>query len=345
MKLFIVVSLYAVWAIVEMFVFFCVNSMPINHQKSDIIGDVISKIIMIIGIYLFSVLKEKKTNEFVPAKYYFVLLFIPIGSIFIAVNVFYSNANYDNTISGMITFSILLILNLIISEIYPKLAENFMLEKEKIVYAQQIYIMSRNTEEQKKIMENFYEEKHNLINELVALKNSVENSDRTDVIENINRIIDVCDINEKYSNCGNGLVDALINFKYTIAKEQHIKFILKIFIPEILPINQCDMGIILGNTIDNAIEAVKKCKSKEKNIYITMGIKKEALVLIVKNPYEHCVKKDKNGNLLSTKKEFSRHGYGINSIKRVADRYNGEVLIDMQDGIFTITIIMNLGEF
>lgn len=344
-KLFIVVSLYAVWAIVEMFVFFCVNSMPINHQKSDIIGDVISKIIMIIGIYLFSVLKEKKTNEFVPAKYYFVLLFIPIGSIFIAVNVFYSNANYDNTISGMITFSILLILNLIISEIDPKLAENFMLEKEKIVYAQQIYIMSRNTEEQKKIMENFYEEKHNLINELVALKNSVENSDRTDVIENINRIIDVCDINEKYSNCGNGLVDALINFKYTIAKEQHIKFILKIFIPEILPINQCDMGIILGNTIDNAIEAVKKCKSKEKNIYITMGIKKEALVLIVKNPYEHCVKKDKNGNLLSTKKEFSRHGYGINSIKRVADRYNGEVLIDMQDGIFTITIIMNLGEF
>lgn len=157
-KLFIVVSLYAVWAIVEMFVFFCVNSMPINHQKSDIIGDVISKIIMIIGIYLFSVLKEKKTNEFVPAKYYFVLLFIPIGSIFIAVNVFYSNANYDNTISGMITFSILLILNLIISEIYPKLAENFMLEKEKIVYAQQIYIMSRNTEEQKKIMENFYED-------------------------------------------------------------------------------------------------------------------------------------------------------------------------------------------
>lgn len=152
-------------------------------------------------------------------------------------------------------------------------------------------------------------------------------------------------INEKYSNCGNGLVDALINFKYTIAKEQHIKFILKIFIPEILPINQCDMGIILGNTIDNAIEAVKKCKSKEKNIYITMGIKKEALVLIVKNPYEHCVKKDKNGNLLSTKKEFSRHGYGINSIKRVADRYNGEVLIDMQDGIFAITIIMNLGEF
>lgn len=344
-KLFIVISFYAVWSIVEMFVFFCVNSMPIGYQESDLIGEVISKILMIIGTYLFSILGVKKNNEFIPAKYYFVILFIPIGSIYIAVNEFYSKINYHNTILSMITFSILLIFNIIIFEIYSKLAENFMFEKEKTVYAQQMDIISRSTEEQKKIMENFYEEKHNLINELVALKNSVENSDSINVIENINRIINVCDINEEFCNCGNNVVDALINFKYAVAKEQGIKFNLKIFIPEILTINQCDIGIVLGNAIDNAIEAVRQCKLTEKVIYISMGIKKEALVLVVKNPYEHCIKKDKNGNLLSTKEEVSRHGYGVNSIKRVAERYHGEVFIDTQNNIFAMTVIMNLGEF
>lgn len=344
-KLFIVVLFYAIWSIVEMFVFFCVHNVHVGYQEANLIGEVISKILMIIGIYLFSILGVKKNNEFIPAKYYFVILFIPVGSIYIAVNEFYSTIDYHNTILSMITFSILLIFNMIIFEIYSKLAENFMFEKEKTVYAQQMDIVSRSTEEQKKIMENFYEEKHNLINELIALKNSVENSNSINVIENINRIINVCDINEEFCNCGNNVVDALINFKYAVAKEQGINFNLKIFIPEILPINQCDIGIVLGNAIDNAIEAVKKCELTEKVIYISMGIKKEALVLIVKNPYEHCIKKDKNGNLLSTKEEVSRHGYGVNSIKRVVDRYNGEVFIDTQNNIFSITVIMNLEEF
>lgn len=344
-KLFIVILFYALWSIVEMFVFFCVNNISIGYQGVNLIGEIISKILMIIGIYLFSIWGEKRSSECIPVKYYFVILFIPIGSIYIAVNEFYSKINQYNVVLSMITFSILLIFNMIIFEIYTKLTENFMFEKEKTVYAQQIDIISRSTEEQKKIMENFYEEKHNLVNELVALKNSVENGDRVNVIENLNRIIYVCDINEEICNSGNNIVDAIINFKYAVAKEQGIRFHLKIFIPEILPINQCDIGIILGNTIDNAIEAVKKCESDKKNIYISMGVKREAFVLVVKNSYEHCIKKDKNGNLLSTKKEVSRHGYGVNSIKRVVERYQGEVYIDTTNNVFSITIIMNLGEF
>ena len=222
------------------------------------------------------------------------------------------------------------------------MAENFILEKEKLIYTQQIEIVSRSTEEQKKMMENFYEEKHNLINELITLKNSVENSECEMVINDLNRIIKGCDVNENYSSCGNKIVDAIINFKYAIAKEFAIDFDLKIFIPEVLPINQCDIGIVLGNALDNAIEAVKQCQNSKKVIHIIMGIKKEALVLIIKNPYEHIIKKDKTGNLLTSKKNSSRHGFGVNSISRVVENYQGEVLIDTTDSVFSITVIMNL---
>ncbi|ANU44447.1 ATP-binding protein [Enterocloster clostridioformis] len=340
-KLLIVILLYTVWAIIEMFTFYCMNSLPINYQGANLIGNLISKIVMIIGIYLLSMLYVRHNQEFIPTKYYLALLFIPVGSIYIAVNEFYSV--YDNDeFSKVITFCILLIFNIIIFEIYSKLAENFILEKEKLIYTQQIEIVSRSTEEQKKMMENFYEEKHNLINELITLKNSVENSECEMVINDLNRIIKGCDVNENYSSCGNKIVDAIINFKYAIAKEFAIDFDLKIFIPEVLPINQCDIGIVLGNALDNAIEAVKQCQNSKKVIHIIMGIKKEALVLIIKNPYEHIIKKDKTGNLLTSKKNSSRHGFGVNSISRVVENYQGEVLIDTTDSVFSITVIMNL---
>ena len=138
------------------------------------------------------------------------------------------------------------------------------------------------------------------------------------------------------------MIDALLNTKYSIAKENGIQFLLKIFIPEELPVNQCDLGVVLGNALDNAIEATEKCNE---NIEIAMGIKKQSLVLVIKNPYEGSLKQDKSGKLISTKNDFRRHGYGISSIQKVADKYGGDVIIGTQDGKFVLTVMMNIGEF
>lgn len=304
--------LYVVWVLIEIMISFCVNLLPLDENHSVMAGNIISKIIMIIGVYVFSIMWEKTDNNFIPARYYVGLLFVPIGSIYIAVNEFYSINNMKEVLPSMVTFSILLLFNIIILEIYSKISENFIMEKEKAIYTQQINIMAINTEEQKKVMENFHREKHDWINELIALKNEIEYENKDVVLQNIDRIIQNCQFGEAISDTGNKCIDALINVKYTTAKEKGIDFILKIFIPEELPINQCDMGIVLGNILDNAIEATEKCNSSAKKIEIIMGIKKEALVLVVKNPLAGSLKRNKDGKLLSTKEDSKRHGYGIN---------------------------------
>lgn len=133
----------------------------------------------------------------------------------------------------------------------------------------------------------------------------------------------------------------MINIKYTTAREKGIEFIVKIFISEDLPFNQCDISVVLGN----ATEATEKCENCEKKIEILMGIKKEALVLVVKNPYENILDTDKSGNLLSTKKDSHKQGYGISSIAKVAEKYSGDAVIDDENGQFIITITMNLERF
>ena len=337
--------LYVVWVLIEIMISFCVNLLPLDENHSVMAGNIISKIIMIIGVYVFSIMWEKTDNNFIPARYYVGLLFVPIGSIYIAVNEFYSINNMKEVPPSMVTFSILLLFNIIILEIYSKISENFIMEKEKAIYTQQINIMAINTEEQKKVMENFHREKHDWINELIALKNEIEDENKDVVLQNIDRIIQNCQFGEAISDTGNKCIDALINVKYTTAKEKGIDFILKIFIPEELPINQCDMGIVLGNILDNAIEATEKCNSSAKKIEIIMGIKKEALVLVVKNPLAGSLKRNKDGKLLSTKEDSKRHGYGINSVIKVARKYNGDVIIEEEGGEFVITVTMNLENF
>lgn len=220
-----------------------------------------------------------------------------------------------------------------------------MLENEITVYEQQLDLINRNTEEQKKMMEGFREEKHNFINQLIVLKDSIEHGEKGKAIEELNRLIYLLPGNSKISNCGNSTVDALINFKNLTAEKADVELKLKIFIPENLPINQCDLGVVMGNAIDNAIEAAQQYDGTDKFVEITMGVKKEALVLVIKNPFQNELREDKQGNLLSTKNDGNRHGYGVKSIRRVAEKYNGEVLIETENQLFILTVIMNIEQF
>ncbi len=337
--------LHIIWVLTEIMVSFCVNALPLEKADADMAGTVISKIVMIAGVYAFSLLWKKTESSLIPAKYYIGLLLVPMGSIYIAVTEFYSIQDEEEIFPSMLIFSILLLFNIIILEIYSKISENFVMEREKAVYTQQINSMAVHTEEQKKIMENFHREKHDWINKLIVLKNELEYENKDMVTRKIDDIIQNGQSGAIISDTGNKCIDAMINVKYAIAREKGIDFVTKIFVPEELPIDQCDMGVVLGNSIDNAIEATQKCHCGEKRIEIIMGIKKEALVLAVKNPLASPLKRDKNGDLLTTKVDSGRHGYGIRSIRRVVERYGGDVLIDEEEGKFVITVIMNLRGF
>lgn len=344
-NILIIVLFHAAWALVEMIVFFCMNLILAENIDTDILGTIISKIIMVVSVYIFSLFWQKRNYGLIPLKYYILLLLVPIGSIYIASEEFFSKSDTIQIMPSMITFSFLLLFNIIIWEIYSKVSQNFILEKEKAVYTQQINMMATNTEEQKRIMENFRREKHDWINKLIVLKNELQSENRELAIQEIDKIIQNSQMGQIISDTGNKCIDALINVKYTVARGKEIEFILKIFIPEELPIDQCDIGVVLGNLLDNAIEATEKCNKSERKIKIIMGIKKEALVMAIENPFEHQLQADKNGNLLSTKGDITKHGYGISSIKKVVEKYNGDVIIDTEDSIFSVTVTMNLKEF
>lgn len=339
-KYFLLALFYAVWALSEVLVFFLLRAVFADWTVPDRMGVVVSQLLMILFVHILSVVRKGKRESVIPNQYYTFLLLIPLGSVFIAINEFYSKGD---TFYPMITISILLLFNVVVLEIYTKLNEIFVDEEKRTVYAQQVGMMEQNTLVQEKMMEGFHEERHNLINKLIVLKSSIEKDDeKGNIITDINKIINNDYSLEVISFSGNSTIDALINFKYAVAREYGITFQLKIFVPADLPIEQCDIGVVLGNAIDNAMEAIRGCQNADRILEISMGVKKDAWITVIKNPYEHELKRDQNGNFLSTKGGNQRHGFGLSSIQRIVEKYQGELVAEAADHVFSVTIVLNL---
>jgi len=341
-KVLYVVLLYVVWMIIELLCYHFLKLLPVGNTEFVTLGSGISKLIVIMLVSIISIRFNSKDKTTIPAIYYLLMLFIPFSSAFIVHNIFILGGN-NHKIAVMVTLNIILLINLIIFEIYEKLAESFVIQKENIIYEQQIELLAMNTDEQKRAMENFYKEKHDLINQLILLRETVKYGRNQEAVNDLNHLLQISSEDEKrILNSGNNVIDTLINFKYSYAKKMGIDFKIKSFIPEDIPIQQSDLSIILGNSLDNAIEATKKCEEHKRIIQIYMGIKKGAFVLVIINPYNHTLKWDDRGNLKTTKAENARHGYGVSFIRKTVEKYQGAVNVDTENGVFSLTVILNI---
>ena len=106
-----------------------------------------------------------------------------------------------------------------------------------------------------------------------------------------------------------------------------------------------DVGVYFFSQSTGAIEAAEECSTISPKIEVIMGIKKGALIIRIKNTFQHTLKRNKEGRLISTKKETVGHGYGIRSIEKTVENYQGDVIFEIQNNLFIITIIMNLPDF
>uniref|UniRef100_UPI0020404553 ATP-binding protein n=1 Tax=Mediterraneibacter agrestimuris TaxID=2941333 RepID=UPI0020404553 len=112
-----------------------------------------------------------------------------------------------------------------------------------------------------------------------------------------------------------------------------------IHIPTQLPFSNVDISILLGNSIDNAIEAAGKVK-KGKNVKIYMVYDKNILLITITNPFVGTLIKDSQGVIKTTKKDKDNHGFGLESIRRVVEKYHGSVVIEDTDNQFVLKVML-----
>ena len=113
----------------------------------------------------------------------------------------------------------------------------------------------------------------------------------------------------------------------------------KIEVPKEEFLSQFDLNMMLSNLLENAIEALEKISDRRLEVY--MKCKEGMLYVSVYNTFNGNVRKEGN-RLVTTKKEKSKHGLGMNNVKAVVEKYDGSINIKTDKEFFKVDIILYL---
>lgn len=187
-----------------------------------------------------------------------------------------------------------------------------------------------------KTMRGWRHDYHNHIQAMLALTDKPEQ-----IREYLLRLNDDLTTVDTMIKTGNVMVDAILNSKLSLIQSHDICVNAKAVLPLELPFSETDLCTIVGNLLDNAMEATLKQEQESgRFIRVYMGILKKQLYLSVQNSTGGEIRK--SGRVYLSTKESANHGFGLMRIDRIVERYGGYINRQNEEGIFATEILLPL---
>lgn len=177
---------------------------------------------------------------------------------------------------------------------------------------------------------------HNHIQAMLALTDSPE-----DLRQYLWKLNDDLTTVDTVLKTGNVMVDAILNSKLSLIKSRNIAVNAKATVPAKLRLSEIDLCAIIGNLLDNAMEAcLRQQEGESRFIRVYIGILKQQLYICVTNSAGGEVKKA--GKTYLSTKQSGTHGFGLMRIDRLAEKYGGYVNRQSEPGAFATEVMLPL---
>ena len=280
--------------------------------------------------------KNIKQGEKVPGSYWFFITFIPITSLYLIlllisinqISVFYMNI-------GVIALVIVNVLTFYlydrIAVVYIERTEKLLLQQQNKYYNEQFEIMNASIKATRAI-------KHDLNNHIAIVYSLVEQENIGEALQYLKDIKGSYSENGNYVQTGNFAIDSVLNFKLQEAYRQNVQVSINLSVPEKIDIPSFEIVTILGNLLDNALEATCKLE-QDRTIDIKMKYDKGRIWVKIRNTYNGQLIKQKS-KILTTKKKRDNHGIGLENVKSIVQKYEGIMDIEHTDEFFLVTILL-----
>ena len=198
-------------------------------------------------------------------------------------------------------------------------------------------MIERNLEENKCVLDSWRKGQHDLKNYLIVIDGLLKIKEYDAANQYVVNLLQMNKISSYTYDTGNKIVNVLINYKNIIATEKKINFSVEGAIPKELNISNEDMAAIIGNSIDNCIEASEK--TKEAHIYIEFITKEKMFIMkFINSVQENPL--DKNPDMKTTKD--GEHGIGIKNIQDAVKYNNGIMNYRYEDKKLILTIMFSI---
>ena len=181
--------------------------------------------------------------------------------------------------------------------------------------------------------------RHDYHNHIQALKAYMDMEQYREADEYLDKLEEDLTTVDTVLKTGNVMVDAILNSKLTLIRERHIQVDATAMVPGDISISGIDLSVLIGNLLDNAMEACMKAPEEERFIRIYIDIVKKQLYISVTNSMQGKAKRV-DGIYLTDK--AGSHGFGLLRIDSIVARYRGYLNRQTENGVFATEVMLPL---
>lgn len=221
------------------------------------------------------------------------------------------------------------------------MADDLQVRHINMVYEQQLDLCERHQKETELSILQMRDVRHSMKNHFLSILAYAEKGECGKIIRFVRDVMDEGKLNISDTvNTGNIVIDSLVGYWEKAAEDRGIEFQIEIDVPMDMPFRGADISLILGNLLENAVEAADKAKQK-KYIQFKLKYDKKNLLIVVKNNYRGELIRGKGEVLRTTKSDAVNHGIGLPSVRRTVEKYQGTMAIDdSMPNCFVVRVVL-----
>ena len=302
-KTFVNVIFVAVWMLDEAIVGLVFGVIGISYREQFLLGAILTRLVIFLLEKIIRYFYVKKNDIPVERKEGAALLVFPVVSIILMFCIFVLCQTCTNLSLrlGITVVSLLLIpMNIFQFRIYDKIKEKAKVEKRNLIYQQMVDLYEKQIAEREETTRKIRQFRHDMKLHLSAVRELAEEKDTDGIISYIDELSNGPGMGKSdLANSGNLLLDGLLNQAYERAVKAKIQMKLRLEIPYKLNISGADLYVILGNALENALEASEKVPQEEgRLIELSLVYKNGDLRIGIRNRYAEEPRKDSKGTFL-----------------------------------------------
>lgn len=181
--------------------------------------------------------------------------------------------------------------------------------------------------------------RHDMKNHLLSISALASKSNDREVVQYVETLNHLFSPVGGSVSSGNVVIDSIVNSSLALAAEKNIDLQADVAVPSKLPIHDIDTTILLGNLLDNALENYDKTSGQAVRFRIRYD--KGRLLIHCRNPYAGTLRQ--KGRYYDTfKPDRENHGFGLQNINNVVNKYKGEMKITQENNIFGVELLLYL---
>ena len=314
--------------------------MFVDNYRESVIHNQVFSLITVLLFFICILTAEKivtsnKMTDVVLPEHSLSLMLVPLISILLFGGLLFDKNSPDNMVFEMETLCLLFI-NMVVFYLYNEILKAYTYKIDKLVLEQKISMYANQLDTIMKTENKIRGLQHDMKHHIIQLELMAKQNGQSDIEEYLQNMADFMSNPEEVVHTGNLDIDSVLNYMISKAEQVLKEVNVKVNIPSDIA-SHFNINVIIGNLLENAIEAA--VNTENKILDIDIHYKQGVLYLDISNSYSNKVTV-KEHRFLTSKEDDHKHGIGLDNVKKMVEEHNGVLQFCYDENMFRVKIMM-----